>query len=63
MTKTDRKSGNIDASTKCLSDCVKQLLCLIDIWKKTTFKFSRIQNGEVMQTIKVELIISSYRNT
>ena len=33
MTKTDRKSGKIDASRKCLSDCVKQL-CLTDIWKK-----------------------------
>ena len=30
MTKTDRKSGKIDASTKYLSDCVKQL-CLTDI--------------------------------
>ena len=32
MTKTDRKSGKIYASTKYLSDCVKQL-CLTDIWK------------------------------
>ena len=45
MTKKDKKSGKIDASTKYLSDCVKQLY-LTDIWKKTTSRFYRIHMGK-----------------